>query len=389
MGVGPDDRLGARSLWTLLLGNSLVMVGIGFFVPILPLYLAARHGSPLLIGFVYAAAVLGSMVAQYPGGWLADRWGSRPVLVLSVVVYGLLFPLYLLPVAPEWLIALRFVHALAAGAYLPAATAMVADLAGKKRGRAFGHLRASQMAGFFLGPAIGGFVAMFRLDAVFLAGGLVCLAAAPLLLLLPRAGGHREEGPSEPLRLGRLLLAMVPVIAISAPVQWSIGTYDTVWSLYLTRNGATPFYVGLSFAAFSLPVVLLSSVAGSLADRFGHLRVAAVSSILLGAFALAYPFVTSVPVLIALCVVEGAFTVGGGPALLAAVSALAPRGTQGRTQGVYQTVLNAITAVAAVGAGALYGQLPAYAFFSISVLTVIGVGLGLWVAQHRRARDDA
>ena len=378
------DRLGARSLWTLLLGNALVTVGIGFFVPILPLYLAARHGAPLLIGIVYAAAVIGMMVAQYPGGWLADRWGSRPVLVGSVVAYASLFPIYLLPIPPEWIVGLRFVHALAAGVYTPAATAMVANLAGRNRGRAFGHLRASQMVGFLLGPAIGGFVAGFRLDAVFPAGGLVCLAAAPLLLLLPRAGGRVETGPDAPLRLWPLLLAMVPAIAIAVPVQWSIGAYDTIWSLYMTHHGASTFEVGLSFASFSLPMVLLSSLAGSLADRFGHLRVAAVSSALVGAFAAAYPFISSVPALIGLGVVEGAFTVGSGPALLAAVSALAPAGGQGRTQGVYQTVLNGIMAIAAIAAGGLYGRSPAAAFFSITALAVAGVGAGVAVAGARR-----
>src|ERR1700716_3083949 len=86
-----------RTLWTLLAGNTLIMIGIGFFIPILPLFLSSRGGGPLLIGLVFAAGVVGRTLAQYPGGWIADRWGSKPVLIVSTIAYALCFPLYLLP----------------------------------------------------------------------------------------------------------------------------------------------------------------------------------------------------------------------------------------------------------------------------------------------------
>ena len=77
------------------------MIGIGFFLPILPLFITARGGAPVLVGLVFAAGVVGRAAAQYPAGWLADMVGRKPVIIGALLCYGLLFPLYLVPVAPR------------------------------------------------------------------------------------------------------------------------------------------------------------------------------------------------------------------------------------------------------------------------------------------------
>jgi MFS transporter, DHA1 family, multidrug resistance protein len=373
--------LARRTLATLLIGNMLVAIGIGFFVPILPLFLTARGGDSFLVGVVFAAGIVGRTLAQYPGGWLADRWGSRPILIASTTAYALCFPLYLLPLSPGWLIALRFVHALVSGAYPPAAAALIGGVTERSRGRLFGYLRASDMAGFFLGPTIGGLVANVRLDAIFLVGGLACLAAVPLLLLLPNSHARASEAVALPVGWKRLLAVLATPLAMAVALQWTIGTYDTVWSLYLVHRGATPSVVGLSFAAYSLPVILLAGFAGSLSDRLGHLRMAAVSTLLLGAIAIAYPFVVPVWGLVALCLVEGTFTVGGTPALQAVVSAAAPSGAQGRVQGFFQTVSSAGMVAGAVVGGALYAVNVGYPFFSVTVICALGVAVA-WLRSR-------
>lgn len=140
--------LDARAMWTLLAGNALSAVGVGFFLPILPLFLKSRGSSAILIGLVFASGIVGRLPAQSPAGLLADRFGRRPVVVLAMLFYALLFPAYLLPLPTAGLIALRFVHAFAAGCYGPAARALVADLAPEaRRGSAFGRMRASDMVG--------------------------------------------------------------------------------------------------------------------------------------------------------------------------------------------------------------------------------------------------
>src|ERR1700737_2931686 len=164
----PGGRPQATAVWTLLGANAITSLGIGFFLPILPLFIAGRGATSLLVGLVFGAGIAGRALVQYPAGWLSDRVGRRPVLVLGLLAYALLFPLYLLPVPAFALIAVRFVHALAGGSVSIAATALIADLtATEERGQAFGRLRASDMAGILLGPPLTGLVAAGRLDAGF------------------------------------------------------------------------------------------------------------------------------------------------------------------------------------------------------------------------------
>ena len=383
-------RLDASTLWTLLAGNALTQVGIGFFLPILPLFVSSRGGSSALVGLIFAAGMIGRSLAEYPGGWLADHAGRRPVIIGSLLLYALIFPVYVLPVPVPALAAVRFVQSVASGAYLPAAMALAADLTPPAtRGRVFSQLRASDMVGLLLGPALGGFVAGFRLEYVFGAGAAICLAAALLLLRLPAGDGAGmapaaglEAAPVRPLHLLRVLL---PVVALGAPVMWTFGAYDTVWSLYLTSHGASTLVVGISFATYALPIVLFAGLAGGLADRLGPLRAGALALLAHGLLACAYPFIGSVPALVLIGLVEGALSAAGLPALSAETSRLAPAGAQGRTQAMYQLALNAAQVAGAVASGVLYGIQPAYAFFGAAGACLLGVAAGLALTRARAA----
>jgi MFS family permease len=153
-----------------------------------------------------------------------------------------------------------------------------------------------------------------------------------------------------------------------------IGTLDTIWSLYLTYRGATTFAVGISFMAFAIPATLLSARVGALGDRFGARRLIIVALIGTGAFGVIYPFVSSVPWLIGLGLVEGMFSISGAPSLNAEVSRTAEPGQQARTQGVFQTVQFAIQIVGALVGGALFTVSPTWAFLAITFVCLLGIG---------------
>lgn len=322
---------------------------------------------------MFASGQLARGVVQYPAGRLSDRLGRRPVIVASVALYALAYLLYLLPLPVAWLIAVRFVHAAFAGFYGPAAGALMADLTpAAGRGAAFGRLQASNMVGLVLGPAIGGLVAGLRLDAVLVAGALICVAAAILLLRLPGGGrGQAAEPDGVAVSLPGLLRLLLPVALLGSVISYTIGAYDTVWSLYMTRNGATPFLVGISFTLFALPVMLLSGRAGALSDRLGSRVTAVFSTTFYGLFAPVYAFLTSVPALIAVGVLEATLVTGAQPAVMAEVSRLAPEGAQGRTQGTYQSIQLGALVAGALASGYLFSLRPAYAFGSVAVVTAV------------------
>ena len=373
-----------RTLWTLYAGNLLTATGLWFFLPLLPIFIGRRGGSAALVGAVFAAGLLANAAIRYPAGWAADRWGTRPVLLIAMAAYSVLFLAYLLPLPLPAFVAVRFMHGAAAGAYWPAANGLLAHVTpAEDRGRAFGMMQSTMMAGMLIGPAIGGFIALYNLSAVFVVSACVCAVAIVALALLPNVRAEPMlEVPVGALRIARKL---APMLVLGAGTSYMIGSFDTIWPLYMTHRGANTFAVGLSFVAFALPATLLSARAGALGDRIGPRRVVVAALIGTAFFSSLYPFITSVPWLIGLGLVEGALTISGGPSLIAEVSRTAEPGHQARTQGVFQTVQTLIQIVGALAGGALFALSPTFAFLAIAAVCLLGAST---VLVSRRARTQ-
>jgi len=374
-----------RTLWTLYLGNLLTAVGLWFFLPLLPIFIGRKGGSAALVGAVFAAGLLANAAIRYPAGWAADRFGTRPVMVGSMAAYAALYLAYLLPLPLPAFVVLRFVHGAAAGAFWPAANGLIAEATpANQRGRAYGMMQSTSMAGMLLGPAVGGFVALFNLNAVFEISAVACGLATVALAMLPSV---RVEASLE-VAAGALTIArrLMPLLLLGAGTSYMIGTFDTIWPLYMTFRGASTFAVGISFMAFAVPATLLSTQAGALGDRVGTRRLIVVALAGTALFAAIYPFVTSVAWLIGLGLIEGIFTISGSPSLNAEVSRMAEAGRQARTQGVFQTAQFGVQIVGALAGGALFTVSHTLAFLAMSVVCLLGIGTALVPGQLKLLR---
>src|SRR5215831_13944822 len=77
------------------LGLFILLVGVGAVVPVRTIY-AREHGSTMAeLGMMASGFLLGQFLFQIPGGWLSDRWGRKPLLVVGIVVSGLVSFLFL------------------------------------------------------------------------------------------------------------------------------------------------------------------------------------------------------------------------------------------------------------------------------------------------------
>jgi MFS family permease len=378
-------KMQRRTLWTLYACNLLASVGFWFFLPLLPIFLSRRGGSGALVGAVFAAGLLASAAIRYPAGWAADRFGTRPVLIAALGFEAALFLAYLPHLPLYAFVAIRFLHGASAGAFWPAANGLIVEVAPPKElGKAFGLMQSTNMAGMIIGPAIGGLIALFNLSVVFIIAALVSGLAAVAILTIRNV---RIEPTSEP-PVGALSIAraLLPLIVLGAGTSYMIGTFDTIWSLYMTYRGATTLAVGISFATFGIPALLVSARAGSLGDRLGGQKLIVGSLFVTAFFSSIYPFIASVPWLIGLGLIEGAFTISGAPSLIAEVSRQAEPGHQGRTQGVFQTIQTAIQILGALAGGYLFTFGAAYAFLTISAVCLLGAASPLLPWQPRAPR---
>ena len=154
-------------------------MGATLGLPLLPLFLEHRDGTPPIVGMSWPSFFVAGVATQYAFGHLADRVGRRRVLVLSLVAYGLASMTYLLPVSAPWLALTRAVQGASAGAIEVASLSAVAALfAEELRGRAISRILAAQLFGIAIGPLVGVVASVNDLGWAFFVTGLVSLGAA-------------------------------------------------------------------------------------------------------------------------------------------------------------------------------------------------------------------
>ena len=179
------------------------MLALGIIVPVLPaLVVRLEHGDYAraasmtgIFGFAWAAM---QFVFSPVQGVLSDRYGRRPVVLLSN--FGLGVDYLVMAVAPNiaWLFAGRLVSGICSASF-STATAYIADVTppDKRAGR-FGMLGAAFGIGFIIGPAVGGFLGHVSLRLPFWAAAVLSLAnAAYGLFVLPESlPKEKRQAPS-------------------------------------------------------------------------------------------------------------------------------------------------------------------------------------------------
>ena len=377
--IAPKAASGSRSFVFVLVALGLDALGVGIIGPIVPqLVQDLAHLPP-----ERAAPWVGALIAAYAGvqflaaptlGALSDRFGRRPVILLSIA--GLGFDYILLALAPSlwWLFVGRIVAGLTS-ANVAAATAYIADVTPEDaRARRFGLIGATFGAGFVIGPAIGGLLGSVGLRLPFYVAAAVAFAnAAYGLFILPESLAPEKRRAFEwsranPVSALRSALGRGPVrrLAIAWSCSWvglgAIQSSLVLFAGYRYHWGTALAGVLLAAAGLSQAVVE-GLVLPSVTRRLGEHRTALLgyAAATLGYAALAFALVSWMvwPAILLMTV--------GGLAMPSVRSLVSARGSED-TQGEMQGVLTAIEGLTALWAPLLTAGL-FYAFTS-SVLPV-------------------
>lgn len=180
---------------------ALDMVALGIIVPVLPNLVVEFEGGnvssasrwQLIFGFTWAAM---QFVFSPLLGAASDRFGRRPIILLSI--FGLGLDYILMALAPNlwWLLIGRILSGVTASTY-PTAAAYVADVTPPdERAGKFGMLGAAFGIGFVIGPAIGGHLGDIDLRLPFWIAAALSLAnAAYGFFVLPESLPREKRGP--------------------------------------------------------------------------------------------------------------------------------------------------------------------------------------------------
>jgi DHA1 family multidrug resistance protein-like MFS transporter len=374
-GVAGADPAAARIVAALIAAVFVQGVGASAVLPLLPLYLRAHGTSTALVGAVMGSFFVAGVLTQYAAGHLTDRIGHRPVIVAGLVLYAAASLGFIAAVGAGGYVGLRALQGVGSGAVQVASLALVGLVVPlERRGRAFSAVFAAQLAGMAIGPIAGSVAGVANLRWLFVV--TAALSSAAVIPVVLGAGGgqaHRSSADQTgaPLVISRALLGVV-FIGVSGGLI--TGVYEACWSLLMRSRGAAAWQIGLSWTLFALPFALFSPIAGRLADRLDRRWLAATGCVASSAFAVLYPFLTAVPLLVGLGSLEAIGVAIAFPAAQSLLTQAATPGTIGRAQGFFTTTETASIAVAAAVSGALFGAARWIPFLAAAIAGVVLVG---------------
>lgn len=329
----------SRPLFVLFLTILVNLIGFGIIIPLLPFYAQEFGASPFVIGLLFASFSASQLIAAPLLGAWSDRWGRRPILILSLIGTMVSFVMLALAGSLAMLFFARIVDGLSGG-NITTARAYIADTTtDENRAQAYGFLGAAFGLGFIIGPALGGLFSQISMTApIWLAaavsGGAIVLA----WIWLPESI-HRVNAVSVSPWTSLSGLATRPHIRILFGVDFlywmSFAVYQTTFALFgAIRFGFDTAQTGYMLSAFGLlGVIVQGGLVAPVVRMLGERRTLTVGLILTavgwGGSALTY----SLPVFVAM-LVPGALGIGLCNATLSTlISHAAAPGEQGRVQG--------------------------------------------------------
>ena len=335
-------------------------LGIGIVLPVMPELLqqvgqvdiagAAAVGGWLSLGFASMQLLFGPLL-----GSLSDRFGRRPVLVLSLVVGALDYAMLALSSALWVFFVVRLMSG-AASATFAVVNAVLADRSPpEQRAAHFGLTGAAFGVGFVLGPVVGGVLGGWGPRAPFVLAAGLCAAAALLCVaflpetLAPPQRRRLRWSDSLPLA-GFLTLSrrreMTPLVVVQLLDNVSGLVYPAVWVYFaVARFGWAPSTVGLSLAAYGICMAAIQGgLVRLLVQRFGERRTSMVG-LSAGLFGFLLLSRLESPVIAFLLMPLWAVRAVSGTAISGLLSRRMPATEQGELQGMLAGVTGLATLI--------------------------------------------
>jgi MFS family permease len=277
-----------RTFYAACVTNFLLRVEWGIATSFLPIHIYELGATPIEVGLVFTVFAAISVFSNPFWGGLSDSLGKRKRFIVIGMV-GLL-PIYVLmafqkEVLP--LILLRGSTALLKGAVVPSTWALVSDLSPPGTvGRNMGILSAFEVAGFAVGPALGGFVAeVASFSLLWLLVAAICLSGGLLFMFAGNDPVRLERTTVRPpffqaVTSRAVMRKVLPVATAFAIFLFGFSFLGPNLNVYLIRDlGYSKAFIGtLSFLGTGVSTVL-QLFSGHLSDEYGRKPVMALGAL--------------------------------------------------------------------------------------------------------------
>ena len=329
--------------WLIWTGTLINRLG-GFVIPFLTLYLTVQRQIPVSQAalIIVRIALRLKPVTNIIGGMFSDRFGRRPVLLMSFFIT----PIFMVALGLANNLILISISTLLVGfftdLYRPAIGAAIADLVPSEfRTRAYGYNYWAINLGAAIAPVLAGLIAESRYLILFLADALTTATFGFIVLF-----GIHETRPSEAGQVSNLRLSerMAQVKRVPTLLWFSFLTFffgliymqnNVTLPLDMQSNGLGPQQYGFAIAMNGLLIIVITIPISNMAVNWPRFETVAVAASLLG---LGFGFTTLASTLPFYMVSVGIWTLGEiamtsvAPSVIADLS---PPDLRGLYQGVY------------------------------------------------------
>jgi MFS family permease len=258
--------------------------------PVLPLFALYLGAGPEAIGFAVGVSTVTGIFFKLPSGALSDVIGRKKTMLIGLVVFAVMPFTYLFVRDYQILIVIRFMHGLATAVYGPVSMAVVADVAGARKGELLSWFSSVTIIGNLLGAPLGGFILHRTPDAAgpslgdfqtaYLLSGIAGLMSLILAIGVLRDGGRAEKrnslkeayrkfasGIREVLSDGRVVVTS----GTEGLQNMTVGALEAFLPIYaVTVAGLNEFQAGLLWGVQIVVTILSKPVMGKTSDRYGR-----------------------------------------------------------------------------------------------------------------------
>jgi MFS family permease len=367
-----------RSLRFLALSQAGLFAANGLTVPLMVNHFGALGAGPALVGLMFAASQIGSLVAPYLWGVRSDQIGRRRPIIFIALILSSIALLTIALTKTVWIVVVaQLILGIAGAGFSAGSLALAGDLIedASSRGRVLGFFRTTGSLAFAITAVGGGFIAdAFGLWVPILLAsmmqGLGCIATFGIQEAAPKTEISESTSPriEQPAHAHFSRGATIAFFVVVFSWFYGMGAVAWQWPAFMKTLDYSQSAISALWALAALGEVPALTIAGLLADRWGRRPLLMAGLTGQASIYMLYQYIAPTWGIVPLQMMRSlTYSSYETPALLVATE-MGLRQRRGRLAGMYHTV----AALGGVVGATIGGQLVAWQGYTFS-FTMAGI----------------
>jgi len=380
-----------KEMWIIFAGDVITSLGMSMVFIFLSVYFNVVLGiSMAIIGMMWMVTNISSFFSQLVGGALADHFGRKRLMEISLLLRGLIWVGIAFIDNTLLLASMIVVTGMLASLFWPASSAMVTDIiAPERRVEAFGLWRIGGNLGWGLGAMIGGILASISFKLVFIVGGISNIAFGIMVIILLTETLPKKSTTEEMQSRSRSVIKNVyEYKSVLKDKRFFFFTLVGVLVafMYSQSNTTMPVFavsdamintkqLGYIWALNAWSVVTLQMIVARYIERFNLIKMMAFGSCIYASSFLILARATGFWGIMAFMAVFTAGELIISPLEMAFVANSAPEDKRGRYMGFYSLTWGMGGATGPFAGGVILDTMPSrYLWYIISGVGMLAAG---------------